>query len=77
MAVVFVVKTFADAVFLAEFGAQYVPHFFVAQAAALIGTSFLYTYLIRWGPAIVFGVLVIVLVFKPSGLLGQQTTERA
>jgi branched-chain amino acid transport system permease protein len=31
----------------------------------------------RWGPAIVFGVLVIVLVFRPSGLLGQQLGERA
>jgi branched-chain amino acid transport system permease protein len=31
----------------------------------------------RWSGAIVFGVLVIVLVFRPSGLLGQQTGERA
>jgi len=31
----------------------------------------------RWGPAIVFGVLVIVLVFRPSGLLGQQLADRA
>jgi branched-chain amino acid transport system permease protein len=31
----------------------------------------------RWGPAIVFGVLVIVLVFRPTGLLGQQLGERA
>jgi branched-chain amino acid transport system permease protein len=31
----------------------------------------------RWGPAIVFGVLVIVLVFRPAGLLGQQVGERA
>jgi len=31
----------------------------------------------RWGPAIVFGVLVIVLVFRPAGLLGQQLGERA
>jgi branched-chain amino acid transport system permease protein len=31
----------------------------------------------RWGPAIVFGTLVIVLVFRPSGLLGQQVGERA
>jgi branched-chain amino acid transport system permease protein len=31
----------------------------------------------RWGPAIVFGTLVIVLVFRPSGLLGQQLGERA
>jgi branched-chain amino acid transport system permease protein len=31
----------------------------------------------RWGPAIVFGTLVIVLVFRPAGLLGQQQGERA
>jgi branched-chain amino acid transport system permease protein len=31
----------------------------------------------RWGPAIVFGILVLVLVFRPSGLLGQQVGERA
>jgi len=31
----------------------------------------------RWGPAIVFATLVIVLVFRPSGLLGQQIGERA
>jgi branched-chain amino acid transport system permease protein len=31
----------------------------------------------RWGPAIVFTVLVVVLVFRPSGLLGQQLGERA
>jgi branched-chain amino acid transport system permease protein len=31
----------------------------------------------RWGPAIVFAVLVIVLVFRPAGLLGQQVGERA
>ncbi len=61
MAVVFVVKTFADAVFLAEFGAQYVPHFFVAQSAALIGTSFLYTYLIRWGSAITDSIILVAL----------------
>ena len=43
---------------------------FIEVAAAVAGLN-------RWGPAIVFGVLVIVLVFKPSGLLGQQTSERA
>ncbi len=33
--------------------------------------------LTRWGPAIVFGILVIVLVFRPAGLLGEQLGERA
>ena len=31
----------------------------------------------RWTEAVVFGVLIIVLVFRPSGLLGQQLGERA
>jgi branched-chain amino acid transport system permease protein len=30
-----------------------------------------------WGQALVFGVLIITLVFRPSGLLGQQLGERA
>ena len=33
--------------------------------------------LARWSHAIVFGVLIIVLVFRPSGLLGQPIGERA
>ena len=43
---------------------------FIEVGAAVAG----YT---RWGPAIVFGTLVIVLVFRPAGLLGQQVGERA
>jgi len=43
---------------------------FIEVGAAAFG----YT---RWGPAVVFGVLVIVLVFRPAGLLGQQVGERA
>ena len=31
----------------------------------------------RWSEAVVFGVLIIVLVFRPTGLLGQQVGERA
>lgn len=31
----------------------------------------------RWTPVVVFGLLVVVLIFRPSGLLGQQSTERA
>jgi branched-chain amino acid transport system permease protein len=31
----------------------------------------------QWTPAIVFAVLVLVIVFKPSGLLGEQVAERA
>ena len=43
---------------------------FIEVAAVVAGYG-------RWGPAIVFGTLVIVLVFRPSGLLGQQLGERA
>jgi branched-chain amino acid transport system permease protein len=31
----------------------------------------------QWGQAIVFTVLIVVLVFRPAGLLGQQLGERA
>ena len=31
----------------------------------------------RWSQAIVFAVLIIVLVFRPAGILGQQIGERA
>ena len=30
---------------------------------------------VEWTPAIVFGYLVLIMVFKPSGLLGEQTRE--
>lgn len=30
----------------------------------------------QWTPAVIFGVLVIVMVLKPSGLLGEQTTDK-
>jgi branched-chain amino acid transport system permease protein len=31
----------------------------------------------RWTEAVVFALLVVVLIFKPTGLLGEETTERA
>ena len=31
----------------------------------------------NWTNAIVFGILIAVLVFKPTGLLGQQLADRA
>ena len=43
---------------------------FIEVGASSVGLA-------RWGPAVVFGVLVIVLVFRPTGLLGQQLGERA
>ena len=43
---------------------------FIEVGAAVSGYN-------SWGPAIVFGTLVIVLVFRPAGLLGQQVGERA
>jgi hypothetical protein len=47
MAVVFVSKTFADTIFLTEFGVAYVPHFFVAQAAGIVAGSAAYGWLLR------------------------------
>jgi branched-chain amino acid transport system permease protein len=43
---------------------------FVEVAAAQLRIS-------RWSEALIFGVLIIVLVFRPSGLLGQPIGERA
>ena len=43
---------------------------FVEVGAAAAGYA-------RWSEAMIFGVLVIVLVFRPTGLLGQQLGERA
>lgn len=43
---------------------------FVFVAAAQFGYS-------RWSEVFIFGVLVLVLVFRPTGLLGQQLGERA
>ena len=31
----------------------------------------------QWTTTVVFGVLVLVMVFRPSGLLGEQTPDRA
>ncbi len=31
----------------------------------------------RWTQAVVFGLLVLILIFKPTGLLGEETTQRA
>ena len=31
----------------------------------------------KWTEAVVFGLLVLILIFKPRGLLGEETTERA
>jgi branched-chain amino acid transport system permease protein len=43
---------------------------FIQVAAVVVGLS-------RWQQALVFAVLIVVLVFRPSGLLGQQLGERA
>jgi branched-chain amino acid transport system permease protein len=31
----------------------------------------------QWTPTVIFGVLVIVMIFRPSGLLGEQTADKA
>jgi branched-chain amino acid transport system permease protein len=30
----------------------------------------------QWTPSVIFGILVIIMVFRPSGLLGEQTAEK-
>jgi branched-chain amino acid transport system permease protein len=47
---------------------------FVIGFVEVAATSFGYT---RWSHAIVFAVLIIVLVFRPSGILGQRLGEQA
>ena len=69
MATVFVSKTFADAVFLAEFGVAYVPHFFVAQAIGLIATSAGYGALIRRRAAAPIDATIL-LAFAGTAVLG-------
>ncbi|HEU5057279.1 MAG TPA: hypothetical protein VFU21_12170, partial [Kofleriaceae bacterium] len=69
MALVFVAKTFADAVFLAEFGVVYVPHFYVAQAAGLILSSAAYGAALRRGPSAPLD-LAILLCFAVTAALG-------
>ncbi|MEO8701900.1 MAG: cyclic nucleotide-binding domain-containing protein [Kofleriaceae bacterium] len=62
MAVVFLVKTFADAVFLADYGVDYVPHFYVAQSLLMIGLSFGYSWAARGRLVIVLdGVILLAL----------------
>ncbi len=30
----------------------------------------------QWTPSVIFGVLVLVMIFRPSGLLGEQTVDK-
>lgn len=70
MVVVVVTKTFADTVVLAAYGVEYVPHFFVAQAAATITGAAAYGALVRrsslWPDALVCGALVIAASTAPA-----------
>src|SRR5690606_3147517 len=67
--VVFVSKTFADAVFLAEFGVAYVPHMFVAQAVGLVAASAGYGALIRRRAAPPIDAAILI-AFAATALLG-------
>ena len=69
MALVFVAKTFADSVFLAEFGVKYVPHFYVAQAGGLILSSVGYGAALKKSPAAPLD-LAILLAFAATAALG-------
>jgi hypothetical protein len=69
MALVFVAKTFADTVFLAEFGVKYVPHFYVAQAAGLILSSAGYGAALKRGPSAPLD-LAILLAFAGTAAFG-------
>ncbi len=59
MAVAFVIKTYADALFLAEYGVAYVPHFMVGQAIALVAAAYGYGRLIRAGRTLLFDATIL------------------
>src|SRR5688572_25246067 len=69
MGLVFVAKTFADSVFLAEFGIAYVPHFYVAQAAGLILASAGYGAALRRGPSAPLDAAILI-AFAGTAALG-------
>jgi branched-chain amino acid transport system permease protein len=48
----------------------------VPALIVIVDTSLPGLQLTRWNEAIIFGVLILILIFKPSGLLGQQVPEK-
>ncbi|MEM9491426.1 MAG: hypothetical protein AAGC55_19935, partial [Myxococcota bacterium] len=61
MAVVFILKTLADTMFLAEYGSAYVPHFFAAQSLTLAVTAAGYSRMIKTGPLLHLDLTIVVL----------------
>lgn len=60
-AVVFVLRIYAETVFLAEFGSVYLPHFFAVHAVTLILASATYGACIRFGNTTGFDALMLLL----------------
>lgn len=58
-ATVFVAKTYADSLFLAEFGARYIPHFIVGQGLLLASVAAGYGRLLKRGKALTFDILIL------------------
>lgn len=48
----------------------------INAAVPVVGNSLPGLQLTRWSEAIIFGILIIILVFRPAGLLGQQVPEK-
>jgi branched-chain amino acid transport system permease protein len=48
----------------------------IPSVIAIADTQFPGLQLTRWSEAIIFGVLILILIFRPNGLLGQQVPEK-
>jgi branched-chain amino acid transport system permease protein len=48
----------------------------IQALVVVIGNQFPGLQLSRWTEAVVFAILIIILVFRPTGLLGQQVPEK-
>lgn len=79
MAVVFVSKTFADTIFLVEFGAKYVPHFLVIQAAGIVAGSAAYGALLRRvsSPPIDLAILIAFALSAVAGIWADRAGDGA
>jgi branched-chain amino acid transport system permease protein len=48
----------------------------ISPVVTIVDTQFPGLQLTRWNEAIIFGVLILILIFRPNGLLGQQVPEK-
>ena len=75
MFVVFLLKPLSDAVFLAAYGAAYVPHFTALEAVSIIVASSIYSIILRRGPSAVLDISIL-LMLGASALVSPFAIER-